>query len=95
MAGDQLSATTQYYYQNAVTNTTGNNLTTSIVTALIQSIPPSWPVSHRTLQLTVTAKGSITYTYDGGGNKLLKTTVDNMLRKLLEKKRRNFSCEIF
>ena len=38
MAGDQISATTQYYYQNAVTNTTGNNLTTSIVTALIQSI---------------------------------------------------------
>jgi hypothetical protein len=38
MAGDQLSATTKYYYQNAVTNTTGNNLTTSIVTALIQSI---------------------------------------------------------
>jgi RHS repeat-associated protein len=38
MAGDQLSATTQYYYQNAVTNTTGNNLTTSIVTALVQSI---------------------------------------------------------
>ena len=38
MAGDQLSATTKYYYQNAVTNTTGDNLTTSIVTALIQSI---------------------------------------------------------
>jgi RHS repeat-associated protein len=38
MAGDQLSATTQYYYQNAVTNTTGNNLTSSIVTALVQSI---------------------------------------------------------
>jgi len=28
-------------------------------------------------QVTVTAKGSITYTYDAGGNKLLKTTVDN------------------
>src|ERR1017187_5035960 len=28
-------------------------------------------------QVTVTAKGTITYTYDAGGNKLLKTTVDN------------------
>jgi RHS repeat-associated protein len=28
-------------------------------------------------QVAVTAKGSITYTYDAGGNKLLKTTVDN------------------
>ena len=38
MAGDQLNATTKYYYQNAVTNGTGNALTPSIVAALIQSI---------------------------------------------------------
>ncbi len=38
MAGDQLNATAKYYYQNPVTNGTGNNLTSSIVTALIQSI---------------------------------------------------------
>ena len=30
-------------------------------------------------QVTVTAKGTITYTYDAGGNKLLKTTVDNTI----------------
>ena len=29
--------------------------------------------------LTVTAKGSITYTYDAGGNKLFKITVDNTI----------------
>jgi hypothetical protein len=38
MAGDQISAATDYYYQNPVTNGTGNNLTASIVTSLIQSI---------------------------------------------------------
>ncbi len=38
MAGDQLSATTKYYYQNAVTNSTGDNLTAPILTALVQSI---------------------------------------------------------
>jgi len=30
-------------------------------------------------QVTVTAKGTISYTYDAGGNKLLKTTVDNTI----------------
>jgi RHS repeat-associated protein len=29
--------------------------------------------------VTVTSKGTITYTYDAGGNKLLKTTVDNTI----------------
>jgi RHS repeat-associated protein len=43
---------TQYYYQNLVTNGTGNNLTTSIVTALIQSILGS--------PATGLAKGNIT-----------------------------------
>ena len=38
MAGDQINATASYYYQNPVTNGTGNNLTTSIVTALAQTI---------------------------------------------------------
>jgi RHS repeat-associated protein len=38
MAGDQINATASYYYQNPVTNGTGNYLTTSIVTALAQTI---------------------------------------------------------
>jgi len=38
MAGDQINATVSYYYQNPVTNGTGNDLTTSIVTALAQTI---------------------------------------------------------
>ncbi len=38
MAGDQISASTKYYYQNAVTNGTGDNLTAPILTALVQSI---------------------------------------------------------
>lgn len=38
MAGDTINAMTQYYYQNPVTNGTGNNLTSSIITALVQSI---------------------------------------------------------
>lgn len=38
MAGDQINATASYYYQNPVTNGTGNNLTTTIVTALAQTI---------------------------------------------------------
>jgi RHS repeat-associated protein len=38
MAGDEITATTQYYYQNAVTNGTGNNLSGQIITSLIQSI---------------------------------------------------------
>ncbi|MDE3184870.1 MAG: hypothetical protein KGM16_15775 [Bacteroidota bacterium] len=38
MAGDQISASTSYYYQDPVTNGTGNNLTASILTTLVQSI---------------------------------------------------------
>src|SRR5690606_30351271 len=38
MAGDELSATTNYYYKDPVTNSTGNNLSATIITSLIQSI---------------------------------------------------------
>ena len=38
MAGDEITATSQYYYQNAVTNTTGNTLATDVLTMLINSI---------------------------------------------------------
>jgi RHS repeat-associated protein len=38
MAGDQISATTQYYYQNNVTNGTGNNLTNDVLNQMLQSI---------------------------------------------------------
>ena len=38
MAGDEITATTQYYFQNNVTNGTGDNLTTDILTTLVQSI---------------------------------------------------------
>ena len=38
MAGDQISATSQYYFQNNVTNSTGDNLTTDILATLVQSI---------------------------------------------------------
>jgi len=41
MAGDVLSANVQYYYKNTVTNGTGNNLTTTIIGALIQAITGS------------------------------------------------------
>lgn len=38
MAGDQISAATNYYYQNNVTNTSGNNFTNDVITTLINSI---------------------------------------------------------
>jgi RHS repeat-associated protein len=38
MAGDEITATTNYYYQNPVVNSTGNNLTGPIITSLVQSI---------------------------------------------------------
>jgi RHS repeat-associated protein len=41
MAGDLITATADYYYQNAVANTTGNNLTTPVLNALIAAITGS------------------------------------------------------
>ena len=38
MAGDEISATAGYYYQNPVVNNTGNTLTESILHSLVQSI---------------------------------------------------------
>ncbi len=55
MAGDQINAMAKYYYQNAVTNGTGNNLTASIVTALVQSIlgsPATGPAKGNTTPIS-------------------------------------------
>lgn len=41
MAGDQISAMTQYYYQNPVTNSTGNNLVNDVIGSLLQSLSGS------------------------------------------------------
>lgn len=41
MAGDQLSAMTEYYYQNPVSNSTGSNLVNSVLADLVQSITGS------------------------------------------------------
>ena len=59
---------TDYSYDGNGNLTLDNNKTISAITYNYLNLPN---------QVTVSAKGSITYTYDAGGNKLLKTTVDN------------------
>lgn len=45
MAGDLITATTEYYIQNLVTNTTGNSLTTPVLNTLIATLSGSGATS--------------------------------------------------
>ncbi len=72
MAGDELSATTQYYYQNPVVNQTGNNLTSNVINALIQAISGS----SNTISVIKGSAGNISTNLNGTAPFINKTSPD-------------------